>query len=94
MQAQAEIVANKDQINVQPANGVVDADDVWVRTGAWQKWDVTVGRFQAFDVYPLGMGLDLNTDERHGRLRLAQQPNGPPPALRRRLPALPAGGPG
>ncbi len=65
VQAQAEIVANKDQIDAQ-ANGLVDADDVWVRTGVWQQWDLTVGRMQAFDVYPLGMGLDLNSDERTG----------------------------
>src|SRR5450432_617878 len=66
VQGQAEIVANKDQLDVQPTQGIVDADDVWVRTGVWQKWDVTIGRFQAFDVYTLGMGLDLNTDERIG----------------------------
>jgi hypothetical protein len=66
VQAQAEIVANKDQKEVQPAPGVVDADDVWVRTGYWQSWDVTVGRFQAFDVYPTGMGLEINTYERFG----------------------------
>ena len=66
VQAQAEIVANKDQNEVQPAPGVVDADDVWVRTGVWQSWDVTVGRFQAFDVYPTGMGLEINTYERFG----------------------------
>jgi hypothetical protein len=65
VQGQAELVANKDQADTQ-ANGVVDAEDVWVRTGVWQKWDLTVGRFQAFDVYPLGMGLDLNTQERLG----------------------------
>jgi hypothetical protein len=76
VQAQAEIVANKDQINAQ-ANGLVDADDVWVRTGVWQQWDLTVGRFQAFDVYPLGMGLDLNSDERLG----AYDNNNAPPVL-------------
>ncbi len=64
VQAQAEIVANKQQLDPQP--NYVSADDVWVRTGSWQSWDVTVGRFQAFDVYPLGMGLDINTDERIG----------------------------
>ncbi len=66
VQAQAEIVANTNQQDVQPAPTVVGADDVWVRTGTLQSWDVTVGRFQAFDVYPLGMGLDLNTYERLG----------------------------
>ena len=66
VQAQAELVANKDQKETQPAPGVVDADDVWVRTGVWQSWDLQVGRFQAFDVYPTGMGLEINTYERFG----------------------------
>ncbi len=66
VQANAEIVANTDQYDVQPAPSIVGADDVWVRTGEWQSWDVTVGRMQGFDVYPLGMGLDLNTYERLG----------------------------
>jgi hypothetical protein len=66
VQAQAEIVANTNQYDVQPAPSIVGADDVWVRTGDWNSWDVTVGRMQGFDVYPLGMGLDLNTYERLG----------------------------
>src|SRR6516225_2100197 len=51
VQAQGEIVANKDQLDTQAGQQVVDAEDVWVRTGVWQKWDVTVGRFEAFEVY-------------------------------------------
>ena len=67
VQAQAEVVANKDQYVADAnSNNFIGADDVWVRTGTWQVWDLTVGRFQAFDVYPLGMGLDLNSDERLG----------------------------
>jgi hypothetical protein len=67
VQAQGEIVALKDQYVADATTSQeISADDVWVRTGHWQLWDVTVGRFQAFDVYPLGMGLDLNTDERIG----------------------------
>jgi hypothetical protein len=66
VQAQAEVVANKDQLDPLPSNSVVSADDVWVRTGILQSWDVTVGRFQAFDVYPTGMGLEINTYERFG----------------------------
>jgi hypothetical protein len=66
VQVQAELVANTNQFDVQPAPSVVSADDVWVRTGVLQLWDATVGRFQGFDVYPLGMGLDLNTYERQG----------------------------
>jgi hypothetical protein len=65
VQAQAEFVGNKDQLDAQ-STGLVDVDDVWVRTGYWQRWDLTVGRMQAFDVYPLGLGLDLNSDERTG----------------------------
>ena len=64
MQAQAELIANLDQLDVQP--NVADTDDLWVRTGVWKSWDLTVGRFEAFSVYHLGMGLDLNTDERIG----------------------------
>jgi hypothetical protein len=67
VQAQSEVVANKDQYVADAnSNNFIGADDVWVRTGTWQEWDLTVGRFQAFDVYPLGMGLDLNSDERLG----------------------------
>ena len=69
VQAQAELIANLNQIETQQIAtqpNVVDTDDLWVRTGVWQKWDVTVGKFEAFPVYHLGMGLDLNTDERSG----------------------------
>jgi hypothetical protein len=78
VQAQAEVVANTDQYDLQPSPGVVGADDVWVRAGELQQWDVTVGRFQAFDVYPLGMGLDLNTYERLGAFdpSFTSSPNG------------------
>jgi len=67
VQAQGEIVASKDQLVADATSDqIINADDVWVRTGTWQRWDVTFGRFRGFDVYPLGMGLDLNTDERKG----------------------------
>src|SRR5262249_30792322 len=63
-QAQAELVATKEQ----PAGrlGFADVDDLWVRTGYWGSWDITVGRFEAWEVYHLGMGLDINTIERNG----------------------------
>ena len=38
VQAQAEIVANKDQSQTQPQPSIVDADDAWVRIGEWAKW--------------------------------------------------------
>ena len=68
IQGQAELVANKDQDSTQP--NVVDADDIWVRLGMWGRkrhnWDVQVGRFEAWELYHFGMGLDLNTLERRG----------------------------
>src|SRR5581483_8504449 len=72
--AQAELVANKDQTQTQPATGIADTDDLWVRAGQWNKWDVTVGRFEGFEVYHLGMGLDLNTEERRGAFDSSNAP--------------------
>jgi len=74
VQAQAELVANKDQTIGQPNQG--DVDDLWVRTGQWKSWDLTVGRYEAFEVYHLGMGLDLNTEERIGAYDQNSQPPG------------------
>ena len=64
VQTQVELVGNKDQSIAQPA--VADLDDLWIRTGQWKKWDLQVGRFEAFEVYHFGMGMDLNTLERQG----------------------------
>jgi hypothetical protein len=66
VQAQAELIGSLETLNVPNAPLTAQADDLWVRTGVWKKWDVTVGRFEAFPVYHLGMGLDLHTDERIG----------------------------
>jgi hypothetical protein len=75
IQAQAELIANKDQTLTQP--NIVDIDDLWVRGGKWKSWDVTVGRFEGFEVYHLGMGLDINTLERNG----ATDDIRPPPGI-------------
>src|SRR5450755_3150520 len=64
VQAQSEFVGNKDQSVSQP--DVVDIDDLWIRIGRWKSWDVQLGRFEAFEVYHFGMGMDLNTLERLG----------------------------
>lgn len=64
VQGQIELVGNKDQSVAQPT--VADVDDLWIRAGQWKKWDVQVGRFEAFEVYHFGMALDLNTLERQG----------------------------
>jgi len=63
-QAQGEFVGNEDQSVAQP--NVVDIDDLWIRAGQWKSWDLQLGRFEAFEVYHFGMGLDLNTLERLG----------------------------
>jgi hypothetical protein len=64
VQAQAELVANKDQSQAQP--NTADTDDLWVRVGQWKTWDLQLGRFENWEVYHLGMGLDLHTLERQG----------------------------
>jgi hypothetical protein len=64
VQGQTEFVANGDQSTPQPLN--VGADDLWIRTGEWKSWDIQVGRFEAFEVYHFGMGMDVNTLERKG----------------------------
>jgi hypothetical protein len=75
VQAQVELVGNKDQSATQPTPGIVDADDVWARIGQWRKWDLMFGRFEAFEIYHRGMGLDINTEERLGAF---DQVNTPP----------------
>lgn len=41
-------------------------DDLYLRVGKWNVFDVSAGRFQGWEVYHLGMGLDQNTVERSG----------------------------
>lgn len=64
VQAQGEIVLN----GAAPARteDFLVADDLYVRAGLWNKFDVTAGRFQGWEIFHLGMGLDLNTVERVG----------------------------
>jgi hypothetical protein len=64
VQAQMELVAA--QLNTQQNKVVWGADDAWVRFGKWGLFDVLVGRFQGWEVYHYGMGLDLFTLERNG----------------------------
>jgi hypothetical protein len=63
-QGQAELVATE----LSPtASGVLwSADDAWVRFGKWNLFDIQLGRFQMWEVYHFGMGLDLFTFERTG----------------------------
>ena len=71
IQGQAELVANACQAgpNAQTtacARGTVTTDDLWIRVGHWDPWDLTFGRFEGWEVYHLGMGLDPYTLERLG----------------------------
>jgi hypothetical protein len=64
VQAQGELVLN----GAAPA---LDAnsfatDDLYVRVGKWNLADLTFGRFQGWEIYHMGLALDLNTYERVG----------------------------
>lgn len=65
VQGQGEFVARGDQVSSEQLDKV-DTDDLSIKAGLWDTFDVQVGRFQGWEVYHLGMGLDLNTDERRG----------------------------
>jgi hypothetical protein len=66
-QAQAEFVANENQ-SQSPSSSPpqADVDDLWIKIGKWKTFDVQVGRYEAWEVYHFGMGLDLYTLERNG----------------------------
>jgi len=64
VQGQAEFVANSNQNTTRTTDP--DTDDLWVRAGQWNKWDVQIGRYEGWELYHFGMGLDLNTFERMG----------------------------
>jgi hypothetical protein len=68
IQAQVELIGNLCQASGSTCltNGTVDTDDLWIRFGQWNAWDIKVGRFEAWELYHTGMGLDINTQERLG----------------------------
>jgi hypothetical protein len=68
IQAQAELVGNGCQTTgtTCPDAGTVSTDDLWLRIGEWNLWDLKVGRFEGWEVFHTGMGLDINTFERMG----------------------------
>jgi len=68
IQGQVEVVGNQCQAasNVCTQSGTVDTDDLWIRVGQWNAWDLKVGRFEGWELYHTGMGLDINTLERQG----------------------------
>ncbi len=66
-QGNAEFVVHGD-MGPDPLTGNLGTtDDLWVRFGKWNLFDVTVGRFQGWEIANhYGMGLDQNTLERAG----------------------------
>jgi hypothetical protein len=76
-QGQVELVAKGNQVLSNTDKNLGGVDDVFVRVGKWGLFDVTVGRFQGWEVYHYGMGLDLNTLERDGAKGLQTKPNAP-----------------
>jgi hypothetical protein len=64
VQAQVELVGDENQSGTVPV--AATADDVWLRFGRWNWWDLQAGRFQGWEIYHMGMGLDLFTQERQG----------------------------
>jgi hypothetical protein len=76
IQGQAEMVATENQTITRSDTGGADTDDLWLRIGQWNKWDFTLGRFEGWEVFHLGMGLDLNTFERDGAIGPGDPGNG------------------
>lgn len=72
VQSQVELVGNLCQAagTVCPDAGTADTDDLWVRLGVWNAWDLQVGRFRAWELFHTGMGLDPYTFERQGAQQL------------------------
>jgi hypothetical protein len=71
-QAQGEVALS----GSLPERNELIADDVYARVGKWNVADLTVGRFQAWEIYHFGMALDLNTVEREGATTEMTQPVG------------------
>ena len=75
IQGQVELVGTGDQTHHANQHRRPDTDDLWLRVGKWNKWDVQVGRFEGWEVFHLGMGLDLNTFERIGAVGQGESSN-------------------
>jgi hypothetical protein len=67
VQGNGEFVVQGD-MRPDPSSGVLaTTDDVWLRFGKWDLFDITVGRFQGWEIANhFGMGLDWATLERQG----------------------------
>lgn len=69
VQGQVELVGTENQSADRSKSGAAaDTDDLWLRIGQWNRWDFQVGRFEGWEVFHLGLGLDQNTFERQGAI--------------------------
>jgi hypothetical protein len=75
VQAQGELVLNGASDTTVPMHAE-NTDDLFVRIGKWDRADLTAGRFQGWEIYHFGMGLDQNTLERDGARTDQNQPPG------------------
>jgi hypothetical protein len=74
IQGQVELVGNLCQAQgstICNDAGTFNTDDLWIRVGHWNVWDLKVGRFEGWELYHTGMGLDVNTLERLGATNIA-----------------------
>jgi len=62
-QAKGQVLAHVEEI---PGAEHIDTDDAWVRFGMWDSWDVQLGRFEAWEIYHKGEGLERDTLEDKG----------------------------
>ena len=62
-QAKGQLLAHVEEI---PGNEQIDTDDAWIRFGVWDLWDLQFGRFEAWEVYHKGEGLERDTLEDRG----------------------------
>lgn len=60
IQAKAQVLSHVEEIK---GDEFIDTDDAWVRFGMWDLWDLTVGRFEHWEVYHKGEGLERDTLE-------------------------------
>jgi len=62
-QAKGQFLAHVDEI---PGNENIDTDDAWIRFGWWDLFDFQIGRFEAWEVFRKGEGLERDTLEDQG----------------------------
>jgi hypothetical protein len=84
VQGQAELVANYCQAaeaaaSLCSAAGTFTTDDLWIRVGQRNLWDLKIGRFEGWEVYHLGMGMEPYTLESKGAGMFGTDVNSQPP---------------